>query len=104
MRIIPQRRRMMMMPLLDSLLFFGKAIKKPPDPRRLASKRIFRLLLTILSTYSRTLLINSLAHDTYSNWIYLYELHRPQSLGGQVDQMMYREHFFKFVMSEEPQC
>eukprot|EP00957_Ditylum_brightwellii_P212087 15366948-Ditylum_brightwellii.AAC.2 len=84
--------------------YIGKVILKTPDPRRLASKGIFRLLLTILSIYSRTLLIYSLAHDTYNNWLYLHELHMPQSLGKQVDQMMCSEHFFKFGMYEEPQC
>ena len=58
-------------------IYVGKAITKPPDSRQLASKVIFKLLLTILAIYSRTLFINFLAHDIYDNMLYLHELHRP---------------------------
>ena len=53
-------------------IYVGKAIKKLPYSRQLASKVIFKLLLTILAIYSRTLLINFLAHDTYDNMLYLH--------------------------------
>eukprot|EP00957_Ditylum_brightwellii_P143593 10939651-Ditylum_brightwellii.AAC.1 len=79
-------------------IYVEKAIEKPPDPRRLASKVIFKLSLTILAIYSRTLLINFLAHDTYDNMLYLHELHRPKSFDEQVNQMMCSEDFFKFGM------
>eukprot|EP00957_Ditylum_brightwellii_P046190 3504436-Ditylum_brightwellii.AAC.1 len=75
-------------------IYVGKAIKKPPGPRQLASKAFFKLLLTVLAIYSRTLLINFLAYDTYGNMLYLHELHRPKSFGEQVDQMMCSEDFF----------
>eukprot|EP00957_Ditylum_brightwellii_P031782 2410257-Ditylum_brightwellii.AAC.1 len=85
-------------------IYAGKAIKKLPDPRRLASTVIFKLLLTILTIYSRTLLINFLANDTYDNMLYLHELHMLKSFGKQVNQMMCIEDFFKFGMGEVPQC
>eukprot|EP00957_Ditylum_brightwellii_P012285 928607-Ditylum_brightwellii.AAC.1 len=84
-------------------IYVGKVIKKPPDPRQLASKVIFKLLLTILAIYSRTLLINFLAHDPYDNMLYHHELHRPKSFGKQIDQMMCSEDFFKFKLGEVPQ-